>query len=160
MEQVLEVKVTCLQHVSFCVSVCKKNLKQAMNLFKKQNNGALKNSRSYNLYTRKKYSIYFMLPLHQIHYFTIFRSSHPKVFLRKGVLKICSKFTGEHPCRSVMSITLLCNFIEIALWHVCSPVNLLHISKTPLPKNTAGWLLLCIKLCLWKRIINFGFRNH
>ena len=26
------------------------------------------------------------------------RSSHPKVFLEKGVLKICSKFTGEHPC--------------------------------------------------------------
>ena len=27
-----------------------------------------------------------------------FRSSRPEVFLRKGVLKICSKFTGEHPC--------------------------------------------------------------
>ena len=25
-----------------------------------------------------------------------------------GVLKICSKFTGEHTCRSVMSIKLLC----------------------------------------------------
>ena len=23
------------------------------------------------------------------------RSSHPEVFLRKGVLKICSKFTGD-----------------------------------------------------------------
>ena len=31
------------------------------------------------------------------------RSSHPEVFLEKGVLKICSKFTGEHPCRSVKS---------------------------------------------------------
>ena len=29
-----------------------------------------------------------------------FRSSHPEVFLEKGVLKRCSKFTGEHPCRS------------------------------------------------------------
>ena len=28
----------------------------------------------------------------------IYRSSHPEVFLRKGALKICSKFTGEHPC--------------------------------------------------------------
>ena len=27
-------------------------------------------------------------------------------FLGKGVLKICSKFTGEHPCRSVVSIKL------------------------------------------------------
>ena len=26
------------------------------------------------------------------------KSSHPEVFLGKGVLKICSKFTGEHPC--------------------------------------------------------------
>ena len=25
------------------------------------------------------------------------RSSHPEAFLRKGVLKICSQFTGEHP---------------------------------------------------------------
>ena len=32
-----------------------------------------------------------------------YRSSHPEVFLVKGVLKIFSKFTGEHPCRSVIS---------------------------------------------------------
>ena len=31
---------------------------------------------------------------------TCIRSSRPEVFLGKGVLKICSKFTGEHPCRS------------------------------------------------------------
>ena len=51
-------------------------------------------------------------------------SSHPQVFLRKGVLKICSKFTGEHPCRSVIS------------------VKLLHIFRTPFPKNTSGRLIL------------------
>ena len=27
----------------------------------------------------------------------MFRSSRPEVFIGKGVLKICSKFTGEHP---------------------------------------------------------------
>ena len=70
------------------------------------------------------------------------RSSHPEVFLRKAVLKICSKFTGEHPCRSVISIKLQSNFIEIALQHGCSPVNLLHISRTPFPRNTSEWLLL------------------
>ena len=38
------------------------------------------------------------------------RSSHPEVFLGKGVLKICSKFTGEHPCQSAISIVnLYCN---------------------------------------------------
>ena len=36
---------------------------------------------------------------------------------------------------------MLCNFIEIALRHGCSPVNLLHIFRTPFPKNTSGWLL-------------------
>ena len=35
---------------------------------------------------------------------TMTRSSRPDMFLRKGVLKICSKFTGEHPCRNVISI--------------------------------------------------------
>ena len=30
--------------------------------------------------------------------------SLPEIFLGKGVLKIWSKFTGEHPCGSVISI--------------------------------------------------------
>ena len=64
------------------------------------------------------------------------------MFLGKGAPKICSKFTGEHPCRSVILIKLLCNFIEIALRHGCSPVNLLHIFGTPFPESTSGRLLL------------------
>ena len=64
------------------------------------------------------------------------------MLLRKGVLKTCSKFTGEPPCRSAISIKLLCNFIEIALRHGCSPVNLLQIFKTTFPRNKSGWLLL------------------
>ena len=40
------------------------------------------------------------------------RSSRPEVFLGKGVLKICSKFTGGHPCRSAISIKLQRNVIE------------------------------------------------
>ena len=63
-------------------------------------------------------------------------------FLGKGVLKICSKFTGEHPRRSVISMKLLCNFIEITLRRGYSPVNVLHIFKTPFYKNTSGGLLL------------------
>ena len=31
-------------------------------------------------------------------------SSLPEVFLEKGVLKICSKLTGEHPCQSAISL--------------------------------------------------------
>ena len=70
------------------------------------------------------------------------RSSPSEVFLGKGVLKIWSKFTGEHLYRSVISIKLLWNFIEIALQHECSSVNLLHIFRAPFSKNTYGWLLL------------------
>ena len=73
---------------------------------------------------------------------SIFISSRPEVFLGKSVLKICSKFAGEYPCRRAISIKLLCNFTEIALRHGCSPVNLLHIFRTSFPRNTCGWLLL------------------
>ena len=73
-----------------------------------------------------------------------YRSSHPEVFLGKGVLKICSKFTREHPCQSAISIKLLCNFITITLRYGCSPVNLLHIFRTSFLKNTSEWLLLLL----------------
>ena len=75
----------------------------------------------------------------------VFRSHHPEVFLRKGVLKIYSKFTGEQSWWSLISIELQSNFIEITLRYGCSPVNLLHIFRTPFPKNTSGRLLLFIK---------------
>ena len=70
------------------------------------------------------------------------RSSRPKVFLGKGILKICSKFTGEHPSRSVISIKLQRNFVKITLQHGCSLVNLLHVFRTPFHKNISGRLLL------------------
>ena len=34
--------------------------------------------------------------------------------------------------------------IEIALWHECSPVNLLYIFRTPFLKNNSRWLLLLV----------------
>ena len=58
--------------------------------------------------------------------FANIRSSHPEVLFAKVILKICSKFTGEHPCRSV--------FLK----------NLLHTFRTHFPRNTSGWLLLLI----------------
>ena len=44
------------------------------------------------------------------------------------------------------------NFIEIALRHGCSPVSLLHIFRTPFPKNTFGRLRL-LELELGERFI-------
>ena len=70
-----------------------------------------------------------------------YRSGRTEVLLGKGVLKICSKFTVEQPCRKVVSIKLQNSFIEITLWHGCSSVNLVHIFRTPFLKNTFGRLL-------------------
>ena len=39
------------------------------------------------------------------------------------------------------------DFIEITLRHGCSPVNLLHIFRTPFPKNASGGLLIFIVMC-------------
>ena len=74
-----------------------------------------------------------------------FRSNLPEVFLGKSVPKICSKRTGENPCRSVISKTLQSSFIEITLRHGCS-VNLLYFFRThfPFPRTTSGGLLLLI----------------
>ena len=73
------------------------------------------------------------------------RSSRPWVFLINDVLKICSKFAGEHLCRSVISIKLQSN---------CSPVNLMHIFRTPFFKNTSGWLLLNVQMLVMKIFLN------
>ena len=59
-----------------------------------------------------------------------------------GLWQICSKFAEEHACRSVISMKLLFNFIEITLRDECSLLNLLHIFRTPFNKNTYGGLLL------------------
>ena len=53
--------------------------------------------------------------------------------------------------------------IEITLQHARFSVNLLHIFKTPFPKNTSGWLLLQqeyqlvkdfenVKICLFQTV--------
>ena len=55
------------------------------------------------------------------------------VFCEKNVLKLCSKFSGEYPCQSMIQITLC---------HGCSSVNLLHIFRTPFRKNASAGLLL------------------
>ena len=55
---------------------------------------------------------------------TIYRSSRPEVFCKKGVHRNFAKFTGKHPCQSlffnkVAPATLLTK----TLWHGCFPVN-------------------------------------
>ena len=64
------------------------------------------------------------------------RSSPSGVFIGKAVLKLYNRFKGESTYRSAISIRLLSNFIETALRHGSSPVNLLRIFRTLFPKNT------------------------
>ena len=44
------------------------------------------------------------------------RSCHLELFWRKVILKICVKFTGEHPCRSVISIKLQLHWNHTSTW--------------------------------------------
>ena len=54
-----------------------------------------------------------------------------------GVLKNNCSENMQQIYRNLQS-----NFIEITLWHGCSPVNFLHIFRTPFLRNTSRWLLL------------------
>ena len=66
---------------------------------------------------------------------------------------MCSKFTGEHPYRSVISIQL--HFIEITLRHGCSPVNLMHIFGTPFYKTPIS----AVSRAILKPVYRFGIPN-
>ena len=90
---------------------------------------------------------------------TLSRSSYPEVFLRKNVLRICNRFTREHPYRSVISIKFQSNFVEITLRQVGSPVNLLHIFRTPFSTYTSGWLLLSMLFFTLASFFQIDFRE-
>ena len=67
---------------------------------------------------------------------SIFRSSHLEVLLQKGVLEICSKFTREHSCWSVIApLTFAWVFSCFAAYF-----------KKSFPENTSERLLLYIEL--------------
>ena len=84
----------------------------------------------------------------------VFQKQPSRSVLKKRCLKICSILIGEHSwCRSVISINLQSNFIEIALRRGCSAVNFLHIFRTPFPRSTSGWLLLVF-------IVNYEQISH
>ena len=72
----------------------------------------------------------------------IYRSSLPELFLGKRILEICSKRTGEHPCRSAISMKLFSNFVKIKIRLGRCPVNLPHIFREYFYKNAHGGLLL------------------
>ena len=120
------------------------------------------------------------------------------MFLGKGVLKICSKFTGinlqeiyrkftatlmqqsthsfthppnpthpsihlSHPSTQPIHPFTQPNHPpthEITHRHGCSPINFLHVFRTPFPKNICRWLLLKIEKAVKCRNINFLIFNN
>ena len=74
---------------------------------------------------------------------TLHQTMRPEAALRRCSQEKLSGNMQQIYRRTIMpKCNLLCNFIEITLRHSCSPVNLLHIFKTPFPKNTYEELFL------------------
>ena len=70
-----------------------------MVLTKKNDKDKNDNDNSNNGYLYSLLKVFFLsLNYNSLLANTTYRSSRPEVYLRKGVLKICSKFTEEHPC--------------------------------------------------------------
>ena len=61
-----------------------------------------------------------------------FGSSLPEVFLGKGVLKICRKFTGEKPMLSCFATLLKSNFGMGVLLQICCIFSEHFFVRTPL----------------------------
>ena len=83
-------------------------------------------SLAWTTYTMQHMEMITTLPI-QIAYY---RSSPPDVFLGK----VFWKYAANLPKNTHAEVVL----------HGCSPVNLLHIFRTPFPRNTSGWLLLIL----------------
>ena len=74
------------------------------------------------------------------------RSSPPKVFCKKGVLRNFAEFTGKYLCQSLFSnnVTGLrpTTLLKKRLWHKCFPVNFAKFLRTPFFTEHFRWLLL------------------
>ena len=78
----------------------------------------------------------------------------------QAVILRCSENMQQIYRRTLMPFQWSCsNLIKIVLRHGCSPVNLLHIFRTPFPKNISGRLLLTYTLIgcelLYLHLYNF-----
>ena len=78
--------------------------------------------------------------------FSLFRSSHRRYSVRKGVLRNFAKFTGKHLCQSLFFNKVAglrsAALLKKRLWRLCFPVNFVKFLRTPFLQNTSGRLLL------------------
>ena len=69
----------------------------------------------------------------------LFRSSHRRCSVKKGIPKNFANFTGKHLCWSLLQA---CNFNKKRLQHWCFPVKLSKFLRTSILKNICERLIL------------------
>ena len=78
----------------------------------------------------------------------LFRSSHRRCSVRKGVLRIFTKFTGNDLCRGLFFNRVAGHrpaaLLKRRLWYRCFPMNFAKFVRTPFSQNTSGPLLLSV----------------
>ena len=72
------------------------------------------------------------------YFLSLYRSSHGRCSVKKGVLKYFANFTGKHLCLSLFSIML----IKKRLQRGCFPVKFANFLRAPVLKNICKRLLL------------------
>ena len=60
----------------------------------------------------------------------LFRSSHRRCSVRKGVLRKFAKFTGKHLCKIQRKALNPATLLKKRLWHRCFPVNFAKFYRT------------------------------
>ena len=85
--------------------------------------------------------------IHVVPSYRIFRSSHRRCSMNKGVVRNFTKFTGKHLCQSLFfnKVAGLATLLKKRLCRRCFPVNFLKFLRTLILQNTSGRLLLFIR---------------
>ena len=88
--------------------------------------------------------------LHYTHILELlnYRSSHPEVFCKNGVLRNFAKLTGKHLCQSLFFNKVAglrpATLLKKRLWHRCFPVNFAKFLRTSFPTEHLWWLFQSI----------------
>ena len=74
-----------------------------------------------------------------------YRSSRPEVFCKKDVLRSFTKFTGKHPCQSLLFNKVVgrpATLLKRRFWHRSFPLNFVKFLKLLFFIEHLWWLLL------------------
>ena len=81
----------------------------------------------------------------------IYRSSHQRCSVRKGVLRNFGKFIGQQLCQGLFFNKVAgfrpASLWKKRLWHRCFPANFPKFLRTPFLQNISGRLLLDLFIC-------------